>query len=430
MFNKQLKMDLAQMTERNLRLNTELQAIQQHLAMIEFTPEGEILQANQLFLNVVGYTLDEVKGRHHRMFCEAAYAQTDEYRQFWLSLAAGEAQSETYSRVGKAGNTIWLEATYFPVIENNQVVKVIKVASDVTAKTDDSLQTQAIIKALDRSQAVIEFKPDGTILTANQNFLSTVGYSLEEIQGQHHRMFCDAQFYQENPDFWIDLAQGQFKSGTFERRNSMQQPIWLEATYNPVFDSSGKVIKVIKFATDISESYQQRQAIKEASTMAYEAFENAEKEWAECGTMLDESVAMSAEVTEEVGKASDLIAELTEHSKRIEETINVIRGISEQTNLLALNAAIESARAGEHGRGFAVVSEEVRKLSHNTHDSTSEIEEVTKTNAELVEQAMNYLNESQTRVSAGYEKIKQAMDRFKTIREISYQITDSISRLR
>lgn len=423
-------MQLAQSVEKSLQLSKELQAIQQHLAMIEFTPEGKILGANQSFLEVVGYREDEVVGEHHRMFCDSDYAKSDEYRQFWQRLAAGEAQSKTFSRVGKAGNKIWLEATYFPVIDNGQVSKVIKVASDVTKKTDESLETQAIIKALDRSQAVIEFMPDGTILNANQNFLNTVGYSLDDIQGQHHRLFCDDQFYQDNPSFWQDLAQGAYKSGTFERRNSMQQPIWLEATYNPVFDSSGKVIKVIKFATDITHAHKQQQAIKDASDMAYQAFEDAEKEWVECGVMLDESVAMSAKVTDEVAKAGNLIAELTEHSNRIEETINVIRGISEQTNLLALNAAIESARAGEHGRGFAVVSEEVRKLSQHTHTSTSEIEAVTKTNAELVERAMSYLNESQMRVSEGHEKIKLAMDRFKTIREISYQITDSISRLR
>ena len=430
MFNKTLKLQLQKAQTEQHNLAVELDAIRDHLAMIEFTPDGHILNANHHFLSVVGYRLDEIIGQHHRMFCEPDYAKTTEYQRFWQDLAAGKSHAATFQRLDKQGRKVWLEATYFPVYINDDVAKVIKIASDVTNKTDEALEQQAIIDALDKSQAVIEFKPDGTILTANQNFLNTVGYSLSEIQGQHHRLFCDNAFYQENPSFWSDLAHGEFKSGTFERRGRAGQSIWLEATYNPVYDSNGRVVKVIKFASDVTSEHEQRQAIREASEMACQAFDDAEKEWEACGDILSQSVSISAAVTQEVEKASQLIAELTEHSKRIEETIKVIRGISEQTNLLALNAAIESARAGEHGRGFAVVSEEVRKLSLNTHDSTQDIEAVTATNVALVEQAMAYLEGSRERVDAGYEKIKEAMDRFKTIRDISYQITDSVSRLR
>lgn len=430
MFNKKLKQALQQQEAQVRSLSAELKAVHDNLAMIEFTADGHILEANAAFLSVVGYSLEEVKGQHHRMFCEPGYAASNEYQQFWQQLGSGQVQSRTFERVAKNGDKVWLEATYFPVVVDGQVVKVIKIASDVTAKTDLALEQEAIIKALDKSQAIIEFTPDGTILNANQNFLSTVGYELKDIQGQHHRMFCDEDFYRDNPSFWDDLGQGYFKSGTFERRNSRQQPVWLEASYNPVFNSKGKVVKVIKFATDTTEVHRRQDAIKQASEDAYRAFDDAEQEWAACGDMLNDSVELSQHVTEEVSNASRLISELAAHSEQIGNTINVIRGISEQTNLLALNAAIESARAGEHGRGFAVVADEVRKLSRSTNDSTVEIETVSSKNAALVEQATDYLNTSQARVVEGFDKIKLAMNKFKTIRDISYQITESISRLR
>ena len=277
MFNKKLKQALQQKEAQIRSLSAELKAVHDNLAMIEFTADGHILEANAAFLSVVGYSLDEVKGQHHRMFCEPGYAASNEYQQFWQQLGSGQVQSRTFERVAKNGDKVWLEATYFPVVVDGQVVKVIKIASDVTAKTDLALEQEAIIKALDKSQAIIEFTPDGSILNANQNFLSTVGYELKDIQGQHHRMFCDEDFYRDNPSFWNDLGPGYFKSGTFERRNSHQQPVWLEASYNPVFNSKGKVVKVIKFATDTTEVHRRQDAIKQASEDAYRAFDDAEQ---------------------------------------------------------------------------------------------------------------------------------------------------------
>lgn len=430
MFNKNLKQEIVKLEQIINSNNNHLCAFKNHLAMIEFTPDGLILDANELFLTVVGYTHAQVVGQHHSMFCEKTYASSDDYREFWRLLAAGKAQSRRFARVTNTGKKVWLEATYFPVVVDGQVAKIIKIASDVTQLTQDALEHQAVIEALDRSQAIIEFTPEGYILAANKNFLECVGYSREEVVGKHHRIFCKDSFYQQNPDFWSSLQKGAIKNGTFERIGSHGQPIWLEATYNPVHDTSGEVIKVIKFATDVTANYQQQLAIKEASAEAYNAFDEADKEWRVCGEILSRSVAVSEEVNHQVSQASKMVEELSNHSRKIEEIIKIIRGISEQTNLLALNAAIESARAGEHGRGFAVVAGEVRKLSRRTHESTHDIEQVTSENVSLVNEAMTLLSQSQAEVVKGFESTQMALDKFQLIRAISEGVTKSIGRLR
>lgn len=250
------------------------QAVQQQMPLIEFSPQGEILQANALFLQAVGYSSAELTGAHHRIFCPPAYASSGEYLQFWQQLAQGVSQAGTFLRQQKNGTALWLEATYVPVKQQGQVVRIIKFATDVTVKTLQLQEQQAILAALDSSQAVIEFLPDGTILTANRNFLQTVGYSASQIIGQHHRMFCKADFYQQHADFWSQLAKGQFKRGLFERLDARGQPIWLEATYNPIRDAQGKVVKVIKFASNVTAHIQQAQAVEQGALLALTSSEH------------------------------------------------------------------------------------------------------------------------------------------------------------
>lgn len=430
MFNKKLKLALQDLQQQQHDTELQLQGINSNLAMIEFTSDGIILDANELFLKVVGYKLQDIVGKHHQIFCEKEYVQTSEYREFWSLLAAGKTQARRFVRVTKSGDKVWLEATYFPIMDNGKVLKIIKIASDVTNETQEALEHQAIIAALDRSQAIVEFTPEGNILNANKNFQNCVGYSLKEIIGKHHRMFCHEDFYRQNPDFWETLQRGDIKTGTFERVGSHGQKIWLEATYNPVYDTNGNVIKVIKFATDVTVNHEQQRAIKEASSEAYRAFDEADKEWQVCGEILSSSVAVSGEVSKQVSFASQMVEELSSHSQKIEEIIKIIRGISEQTNLLALNAAIESARAGEHGRGFAVVADEVRNLSQRTHESTHEIEDVTAKNVSLVNKTMAILEQSQSEVVRGYESTRLALDKFQLIRDISQGVTESIGRLK
>jgi methyl-accepting chemotaxis protein len=226
-------------------------------AVIEFSLDGTIVHANDNFLNGLGYTLDEIKGKHHRMFCDPAYAATPEYQAFWQKLARGEYDSGEYRRIGKGGKEIWINASYNPVLDmNGKPFKVVKFATDVTATKLRTAEFEGKINAISKAQAVIEFNLDGTIITANENFLKTLGYSLEEVKGQHHRMFCDAAYTSSHAyqAFWQKLARGEYDANEYKRLGKGGKEIWIAASYNPILDMNGKPFKVVKFATDITEA--------------------------------------------------------------------------------------------------------------------------------------------------------------------------------
>ncbi len=233
-----------------------LKALNQTLAIIEFDPRGKILAANPGFCAVMGYDLPEIMGQHHSMFVEAEYARSTDYRDFWAKLGRGDSDAREYKRIGKGGREIWLRASYNPVKNSRGVVtKVVKQATDITDEKLRSAEVDAKLDAISRVQAVIEFNPNGEVITANENFLKTLGYHLDEIKGQHHRLFVEPSYAQsaEYRGFWSKLSNGDYVAGEFKRVGKGGRNLWLQASYNPVFDLNGKVTKVVKFATDITD---------------------------------------------------------------------------------------------------------------------------------------------------------------------------------
>ena len=383
MFNHKLK---AQLQACQIRLDEEqgiTEAIKAGAATVIFSPEGIIQEASTPFLALMGYGAAELIGQPHSQLCPRAWGESGDYRQFWRRLAQGEVQSGTFERVNRQGETRWLEATYFPVKHQGRVTRVLKIASDVTEQHQRLGRLEALTEALDRSRAMIEFTPNGDILHANANFLSVMGYTLSEIAGRHHRIFCDEAFLREQPRFWEELARGQFKSGLFMRHNSRGQAVWLEATYNPIRDGSGKVVRVVKFASDITARIEQNHATREAARLAHSTAQETLHSAEEGAGLLRAVVQTSSLIASQVDEAIALIGQLNEQSRSIEAIVSTISAIADQTNLLALNAAIEAARAGEQGRGFAVVADEVRQLAARTSLSTDEIARVVQKNREL-----------------------------------------------
>jgi methyl-accepting chemotaxis protein len=249
--------DITETKRKEADTESQLKSISDYQAVIEFKLDGTIVTANANFLNATGYTLSEIQGRHHSMFVDPAYRQTNEYRSFWDKLGRGEAEAGQYKRFRKDGSELWLQASYNPIFDaSGKPAKVIKYATDITETKRKEADTESQLKSISQYQAVIEFRLDGTIVTANANFLNATGYTLSEIQGRHHSMFVDPAYRQTNEyrSFWEKLGRGEAESGQYRRIRKDGTDVWLQASYNPIVDANGKPTKVIKYATDITES--------------------------------------------------------------------------------------------------------------------------------------------------------------------------------
>ena len=403
------------------------EAFSRSQAIIEFTPKGEILNANNNFLEAVGYTQDELKGQHHSMFVAPDYAASNEYRELWKGLENGNASTGEFLRYGKNKREIWIQAAYCPVKNRvGKVVKVVKIASDITEQKLRNADSMGQLDAINQSQAVIHFDLKGNILEANANFLAAMGYTLEEIRGKHHSMFAEPDYAasREYQTFWKELAAGKYHAGEFKRVGKGGKEIWIQATYNPILDAVGKPFKVVKFATDrTAEVLEQRrrtgiqkqidadltgiaQAVSETTAQAAASAAASEQTSASVQTVAAASEELVASISEisrqaqaalsvsanaagEAERSNEIMSGLSEDAKTIGSVIELINGIAEQTNLLALNATIEAARAGEAGKGFAVVASEVKNLASQTSKATEEISNQINSMQETTENAVD-----------------------------------------
>ncbi|MCZ2822642.1 PAS domain S-box protein [Modestobacter sp. VKM Ac-2977] len=417
--------DLTEQRTHNAESRGKVAAIERSQAVIEFGLDGVVLGANPNFLEVMGYRLEEVVGRHHRMFCDPEYTATDEYRQFWELLGRGQYAGGEYRRVGKDGGEVWIQATYNPILDDDgRPFKIVKFASDVTDAKLRNADIEARVNAVDRAQAVIEFDLDGNVLAANDNFLRTMGYSLREVTGQHHSLFCDEE-YRVSPeyrDFWLRLGKGELIAGRFHRKGKFGRDVHIQATYNPVLDLSGAPVKVVKYAYDVTNEVERERRVSDGTRdmtasvrkLATSIDEIARSSAAATG-LAEKTHGDAAEGVEALQASLEAIALIQRSSVSISEIVRVMGEIANQTNLLAFNASIEAARAGEHGVGFSIVAGEVRRLAERSFDAAQQIGKLIEESAERVEQGSTVSQRAEAAFARIVDSVGQTNEVIKSI---------------
>ena len=410
-----------------------LRALDRSTAIVHLGLDGKVIKANPLFGDIFGLRPQELEGQPHAMLCVPDYAASAQYQDFWRRLSAGETFGGLFQRRHKDGHLLWLRATYNPVFNAaGKVTRIVKLASDVTAQVEDRLRSAGVLEAIDRSMAVIAFSPDGHVQHANGNFLQCLGYQLDDVLGQHHRMFCTRD-YAASPayaSFWDGLRQGRYHLGQVQRVSRQGRTVWMEASYNPVFTQEGTVSGVVKVATDITDKVMQGQARQQGVDTAYQIAHETQGLSTQSGHTVQQAVQRIEAMAAAFEDAVQRVTALGRQTQGIGATVGAIRRVADQTNLLALNAAVEAARAGESGRGFAVVAGEVRQLAANSKAATDDISQTIAAIQTEVAALTATMQAGLATVQEGVVLANQAVQSMELIQQDARKVVDAVQALR
>ena len=404
MFNSKLKQEIRKLREDLMSVEQVKSSLDSEMLVLQLDPQGRIEMVNGNFESEMLYRSDQLLGRNIEDIVPAHVKSLDFYQRMKSAISRGEHLNGAFRLLRGNGQEAWLRSILQPVKNSEGRIKYFTLhSSDLTRTIETSREHESLIKALMRSTAVIEFALDGTILTANERFLASVGYRLEQICGKHHRMFCEPEEansagYQA---FWDKLRRGEYVAERFKRIDAHGRVVWLEASYNPLFDAHDVLYKVVKFATVITDQVNQEQAVAEAADVAYNTSLGTDVSAQKATDVVTQTVSVMRGLEASMQEAAEGIQALDTQSRVIGSIIKTISDIAGQTNLLALNAAIEAARAGEQGRGFAVVADEVRQLASRTSTATEEIARVVKQNEQLAQAAVEIIDTSKRQAEQG-----------------------------
>lgn len=426
---KSLRLELLR-KENELSILRQIQAgIDQEMVKFTVDTDYTLIECNERFARLLGHSIEDLRGKSLSKFIPEYVKTLPCYRNLQAAVVAGNSVSDKYRFLKADDSLAWIQACWQPIKnDNGQVLNVVCIGTDVTKSAEIARENEDLIAALQRSTAVIEFDLKGNILNANDQFLDATGYSLPQIKGKHHALFCTPgeSTSSDYTEFWKRLNRAEFVAGRFKRRDSMGRDVWLEATYNPIRDTQNRLYKVVKFATVVTDQVDSEHQVNEAAATAYEISKQTDLS-AEAGTeVVRKTVETMTRIAQEMTSASSGIEALGKQSLLISTMVQTIGGIASQTNLLALNAAIEAARAGEQGRGFAVVADEVRQLASRTTSATGEIVNVVQKNQLLVDEAIASIANSRDQAQEGLQLSNEAGQVILEIREGAKKVVDAV----
>lgn len=431
MFNSRLKNELEAQRVELAMLHQLTEQMDRGMLSIRLNSEFCISSVNQGFADVLGYRQEQLLGRPLSEIVPPYVTKLACFHNFNKAIAEFAPVSDNYRYLSARGPLVWLNVHWFPVRgEDGKLAYVQGYARDVTQTIESAKESDAFIDALIRSTAVIQFNLDGTVITANDQFLRAMGYRLEQLVGKHHRMFCtpDEAASPEYAAFWRTLNSGEYVADRFKRIDSRGAEVWLEATYNPVYDAEDNLCKVVKFASVVTDQVAQEAQVREGASVAYDVSQQTDISAQKGTTVVQTTVETMQQIAAQMQSTTESIEALGKQSLQINTIVQTIGGIAEQTNLLALNAAIEAARAGEQGRGFAVVADEVRQLAARTSKATEEIVSVVEKNQLLSDDVMHQMFSTREKAERGLELANQAGAVIVEIQEGAKQVVEAVER--